>query len=95
MYNVIKSINPILSNFYYLFMFDDLETGKNLYHNDYISKFKENEIIILHSKSDEIIPFAEAEINYKICLNNKLNVRLLEAKGSHNNIILPNLFEKK
>lgn len=88
-YNVIKSINPSLAKFYYLLMFDDLETGNNLSHDDYISKFKGNEIIILHSKSDEIVPFKEAEINYKKCLENKLNVKLIETNGSHNNIILP------
>jgi hypothetical protein len=91
-YNVIKSINPNLAKFYYLLMFDDLETAKNLSHDDYISKFKENEIIILHSKSDELIPFKEAEINYKKCMENKLNVRLIEIKGTHNNIILPKLY---
>jgi esterase/lipase len=91
-YNVVKSINPTLSNFYYLLMFDDLEVEKSLGHEDYISKFKDNEIIILHSKSDELIPFKEAEINYKKCMENKLNVRLIEIKGTHNNIILPKLF---
>lgn len=89
-YNVIKSINPTLSNFYFLLMFDDLETAKNLSHEDYISKFKDNEIIILHSKNDEIIPFKEAEINYKQCIKKNLNVKLIEIKGTHNNIILPN-----
>ena len=91
-YNVVKSINPLLSKFYYLLLFDDLETSKNLAHCDYTSKFKNNEIIILHSKSDEIIPFREAEINYNKCMENKLNVNLIEIKGTHNNIILPKLF---
>lgn len=91
-YNVIKSINPTISKFYYLLSFDDLETHTNLAHNDYISKFRNNEIIILHSKNDEIIPFKEAEINYKICKENKLNVKFIEIKGTHNNIILPKNF---
>jgi len=91
-YNVIFSINPTLSNFYYLLMFDDLETGKSLAHTDFTSKFKANEIIFLHSKRDEIIPFKEAEINYRKCMENKLNAKLIEIKGTHNNIILPELF---
>lgn len=92
-YNVIKSINNFLSKFYYLLMFDDLETSENLSHYDYLSKFKSNQIFILHSKQDEIIPFREAEINYKKCLENNINVKLIEIKGTHNNIILPKLFK--
>ncbi len=91
-YNVIKSINPNIAKFYNLLMFDDLETSKNLSNIDYLSKFKNNEIIILHSKTDEIIPYKEAEINYKKCIENNLNVKLIETTGTHNNIILPNIF---
>lgn len=92
-YNVIQTLNPTLANFYYLLLFDDLETSRNLVHEDFISKFKHSEIIILHSRKDEIIPFSEAEINYNSCMKNKLNVKLIEIKGGHNNIILPNIFQ--
>jgi esterase/lipase len=91
-YNVIKTINPYLSKLYYLLTFDDLNNSDNLCHEDFISKFLNNEIIILHSKSDDIIPYSEAMINYKKCKENKLNVRFIEIKGTHNNIILPKIF---
>jgi hypothetical protein len=92
-YNVIRTLNPTLANFYYLLLFDDLETSRNLVHDDFISKFKHLEIIILHSRKDEVIPFSEAEINYNVCIRNKLNVKLIEIKGGHNNIQLPNIFQ--
>ena len=89
-YNVICTLNPTLAKFYYLLLFDDLETSNNLVHEDFVSKFNKSEIIILHSRKDEIIPFSESEINYNACKKNKLNVKLIEIKGSHNNIQLPN-----
>lgn len=90
-YNVIRTLNPILANFYCFLLFDDLETSKNLEHVDFISKFNKLEIIILHSRKDEIIPFSEAEIIYNSCRKNNLNVKLIEIKGGHNNMQLPNL----
>lgn len=90
-YNVIYTLNPTLANFYYLLLFDDLETSRSLQHDDFTSKVKNSQIIILHSKKDEIIPFSEAEINYNACIRNKLNVKLIEINGGHNNISIPNL----
>jgi hypothetical protein len=94
LYNVVKSINENLATFYYLLMFDDLEICKSLGHGDYLSKFRHNEINIIHSKQDEIIPFDEAKINYNQCLKNNLNVKLIEIKGSHNLAHLNNFFIK-
>lgn len=87
-YNVIKTLNPNLAMGYYILGFDDLEVAKSLSHSEYKSKFKNNEIIIMHSITDEIIPFSEAEILYNTCAQNKLNVKIIEIKGDHNNISL-------
>jgi esterase/lipase len=91
-YNIIKSLNPNLAKFYYLFMFDDLETSNNLCSKNYLSNFKSNELIILHSKNDEIIPFNESQINYNKCIENKINVKFIEIKGTHNNPIFNDIF---
>ena len=90
-YNVIKTLNPNLALCYYVLLFDDLEVTRSLKHNDFISKFNNNDIILLHSRTDEIIPFSEAEINYNTCLQNKLKSKLIEIKGAHNNISFGNI----
>jgi hypothetical protein len=79
--DVIKKSNTFLYYLYKGLLKDDLNTFENLSHLN----FKNKEIIILHSKIDEIIPFSYAEQNYQICLNNNLNVKFIEIRGTHNN----------
>lgn len=91
-YNVIQKLSPSIATFYNLLCFDDFETARNLAHDEFLSKFRYNKIVILHSKYDEIIPYSEAEINYITCLKNNLNVTLIETMGGHNDIVIPPIF---
>jgi len=79
--DVIKSTNTFLYYLYKGLLKDDLNTSVNLSH----CNFKNKHIYILHSKIDEIIPFSQAQENYKICIDSKLNVKFIQIQGSHNN----------
>ncbi len=85
--DVVKSINILLYYTYKALLKDDLNTLKNLSHPNFTNK----NIYILHSKDDEIIPYAQSEKNYKKCIELKLNVQFIEIQGCHNNPIL-NIF---
>jgi len=77
--NIIKKINPTLSLIYNILLFNDLNTY------DKLDILKNKSIYIIHSKSDEIIPFDEAILNYNKCKELNLKVNLIEINGTHNN----------
>ena len=83
---IINQTNMGLGMIYKLFLFDDLNTHNNL---KYMQP-KNAKIIILHSKNDEIIPYEEAKKNYNRCKELKLDVKLIEITGTHNNPIFSN-----
>lgn len=86
--NVITNINPNLGLIYNVLLFDDFESIK-LFEN---KKIKNKKITILHSKSDEIVPFREAINNYNECIKLNIEVKFIELQGSHNNPLYPKIF---
>ncbi len=89
--NVIYYRNTNLGDIYTLCGFNDLNTKKRLRSH----VFKKINIVILHSKDDEIVPFKESLINYNIAKKLNINVKFIEIKGTHNDYILPdNIFSK-
>ena len=83
--NVINSINPNLVTLYNVLLFNDLEAIK-LFNNKNI---KNKKITILHSKSDEIIPYSEAMNNYDKCIELHIDVKFINIGGLHNNPLYP------
>jgi len=64
----------------------DLDVG-------YILKDFEGKLMIIHSKTDEVVSFNNALKNKEVC--GKDNVEIIEASGSHNNIVYDiNVIEK-
>lgn len=86
--NVITNINPNLGLIYNVLLFNDFESI-NLFENKNI---KNKKITILHSKSDEIVPFREAINNYNECIKLNIKVKFIELQGSHNNPLYPKIF---
>jgi esterase/lipase len=84
LFSTFSSINDVLYNnfFYYSFhIFFLKKYNLNIYENLY--KIKCNNLYIIHSKDDKIIPYNLAIKNYNAIKNIK-NTRLIEISGEHN-----------
>ncbi len=73
---------PFLHKIYMLFMRNDLDTAENI--RRCLKSGKQINIVIIHSLTDEIIPFTHA-INLHNIDNKK--IKIIYATGNHNNTI--------
>lgn len=55
---------------------------------DHLKDINIEELIILHSKNDSVIPYNHANELYERALNDNINVMFIELKGDHNNPML-------
>ncbi len=85
--NVIRKHHILLYFLYKILLIDDLDTYNKLNHEF----FKNKELIILHSKNDNIISFNEAIYNFNICKQLKYNIKLIELEGFHSKYEIKNI----
>lgn len=80
--SLLYSIGSVLYYLYAALFLNDLDTQSVLakFHGSPI-KFN-----ILHSRTDEIIPYSEAQSNYAECIKNRVPTKLWNIGGSHNEV---------
>jgi hypothetical protein len=77
--NVLAHLYPIYYLFSIILLVNDFNTYES-FKNDF---YKDKEIIFIHAKKDNIVPYNEAIKNYNKCLELKYNTKLIDICGNH------------
>ena len=80
--SLLSRMGTVLYYVYSALFLNDLDTQST------ISKFRGSPITfnILHSRSDEIIPYQEAKNNYAECIKNRVHAKFWNIGGTHNQV---------
>jgi len=80
--SLLSRMGSILFYAYSVLFLNDLDTQSTL------AKFRGSPIQfhIIHSRTDEIIPYPEAQTNYAECIKNRVHVQLWNIGGTHNQV---------
>ncbi len=85
-HNTFSSIKNVLAHLYpgyYLLYIILLLNDFNTYESFSNKFYKDKEIIFIHAKKDQIVPYNEAIKNYNKCLQLKYNTKIINICGDH------------
>ena len=80
--SLLSGMGTVLYYVYSALFLNDLDTQST------ISKFRGSPIRfnILHSRTDDVIPYSEAKTNYAECIKNRVSVKFWNIGGTHNQV---------